>query len=118
MRVFEEIRPAVKIYCEDESITRLFLKKVCEGLEEEGVPFEIDVKAGEDSEYMAVSAARESRVNTGIFIGKDGICVLNHSKMPSSMPIMKIYPKLGTADEYRMLGTNAARLAKNMPLKF
>lgn len=118
MRVFEEIRPAVKIYCEDEELARPFLKKVCDGLEEEGVPFEIEVRQGEDPEHMAVSAARDSRVNIGIFLGKDGICVLTHSKMPANMPVMKIYPELEAADGYRTLGTNAARLAKNMPLKF
>lgn len=118
MRVFEEIRPAVKIYCEDKDSVKPFLKRICEGLEEEGVPFEIDLKFGEEPEYMAVNAARESRINVGIFIGKEGTCILQHAKMPYSMPIMKIYPNLGIVEEYRTLGANAARLVKNMPLKF
>ncbi|MCG0276286.1 MAG: glycerol dehydratase reactivase beta/small subunit family protein [Thermosediminibacteraceae bacterium] len=116
MKVYEEIKPAVIIYCEEENAGNAYLNRICEGLEEEGVPFEIVIKSGDEPEFMAQNASRESRIGIGIYLAKDGTCLLQHAKMPYNMPIMKIYGRLATADEYRRLGTNAARLAKNMPL--
>ncbi|TYP55471.1 glycerol dehydratase reactivase beta/small subunit family protein [Thermosediminibacter litoriperuensis] len=118
MRVYEEIKPTVVIYCEDENAGNACLNRICEGLEEEGVPFEVTIATGDEPEFMAQKASRESRIGIGIFLGKDGTCLLQHTKMPYNMPIMKIHGKLAEADDYRRLGANAARLAKNIPLSF
>ncbi|ADL07326.1 glycerol dehydratase reactivase beta/small subunit family protein [Thermosediminibacter oceani] len=118
MRAYEEIKPAVVIYCEDENAGSAYLNRICEGLEEEGVPFEVVIKSGDEPEFMAQNAARDSRIGIGIFLGRDGTCLLQHTKMPYNMPVMKIHGRLASAGDYRRLGANAARLAKNVPLSF
>lgn len=116
MRGFEEIKPSIIIYCENPEISSAELRLIKQGLEEEGVPVEIKISDG-DAESMAVSAARESRLGIGIGISSDGKCLLQHRRMPPGNPVMKIFPGLQDGKDYRLIGCNAARLAKIMPLK-
>lgn len=116
MKTYEEIKPRVIIYVTDLDLCSLALKSLAEGLEEEGVPFEVKVSAGE-VERLAVEAARDSRLGVGIGVDTDGSCILQHQRLSPSRPIARILPGMGSKEEYRLIGSHAARLVKNLPLK-
>lgn len=117
MRSFEDIKPSIIIYCEDPDLSFAELRLIKQGLEEEGVPAEIKVSK-DNVESLAVDAARESRLGIGIGLSPDGTCFLQHRRMPPGNAVMKIYSGLQDRKDYRLLGCNAARLAKIMPLKW
>jgi hypothetical protein len=112
-----KIKPTILIYYDDNNMVQIPLKKLKEGLEEEGVPWE-EKEAHGNAESIAKEAAQDSQLGIGIGIISDGTCLLQHSRMPMGNPIMKVMSGADTMENYRVLGTNAARLAKNMPLKW
>lgn len=116
MRTYEEIKPSVMIYITDPELCSLALRGLVEGLEEEGVPFELQVRAGE-AERLAVEASRASRLGVGIGVSSDGTCVLQHQRLHPGRPIARVPSETGSKDDYRLIGSHAARLVKNLPLK-
>jgi len=120
MREHEISRPAVFIYCDSVEGTKIFLNKICEGLEEEGVPFEIhQVEVSEESvEVLAQNASRNSNLGIGIGVLKTGECALLQKRLPFDFPIQRVRGEKYDPDLYRNIGINAARLAKNLPLVF
>lgn len=117
MRSYEKIRPTILIYYDDPDMIQTPLRKIKEGLEEEGVPWEEKIVQG-NVQSLAKKAADKSRLGIGIGLLSDGTCLLQHRRMPMGDPIMKVMPGAETWENYRILGNNAARLAKNMPLKW
>ncbi|HHX22709.1 MAG: glycerol dehydratase reactivase beta/small subunit family protein [Tepidanaerobacteraceae bacterium] len=117
MKRFEEIKPSIHIYYDDNDMIQIPLKKLKEGLEEEGVPWEEKQIKG-SPQSLAKHAAQDSRLGIGIGLIADGTCLLQHRRMPTGDPIMKVLAGADTMENYRVLGNNAARLAKNMPLKW
>lgn len=117
MRNYEKIIPSIIIYYDNPDMLQTPLFKIKEGLEEEGVPFEEKVLQG-NVQLLAKKAADDSRLGIGIGLLSDGTCLLQHKRMPLGNSIMKIMPGAETKENYRILGSNAARLAKNMPLKW
>lgn len=117
MRSYDEIRPTIFIYYDDYHMIQIPIKKVKEGLEEEGVPWEEKQIKG-NAQYLAKQAAQDSRLGIGIGLLSDGTCLLQHRRMPMGNPIMKVLAGADIMENYRVLGSNAARLAKNMPLKW
>jgi len=117
MKVYEDIKPSVIIYYENPAINHAELRLIKEGLEEEGVPVETKI-AKDNVESLAINAARESRLGIGIGLSSGGVCHLQHRRMLPGNPIMKIQFGVQDKSYYRLLGCNAARLAKIMPLKW
>ncbi|KUK31147.1 MAG: Uncharacterized protein XD63_1594 [Thermoanaerobacterales bacterium 50_218] len=116
MRTHEEIKPAVFIYVANPDTCAAVTKWLGEGLEEEGVPFEIRYASG-DAEVLAAEAARGSRLGVGIGVGSDGKCVLQHRRLPANQPLAQVPSTTGSRERYRLIGSHAARLVKNLPLK-
>lgn len=116
MKTHEEIKPSVFIYAVDPDLTPAVLKGLREGLEEEGVPLEIRLSDG-DAATLAVEAARSSRLGVGMGVGADGTCILQHRRLQPSQPLALVPPAAGSRDRYRLIGSHAARLVKNLPLK-
>ncbi|WP_238532907.1 glycerol dehydratase reactivase beta/small subunit family protein [Halalkalicoccus jeotgali] len=90
------------------------------GIEEEGVPWRTRSVAEEPpsertSTEIAYRAASDSGLKIGIGITPDGTHVIHHARLPPEEPIVRHYP--ATNSQARTIGTNAARLAKRMPLK-
>lgn len=112
-----KIKPTIFIYYDDYNMIQIPIKKIKEGLEEEGVPWE-EKEAYGNAESLAKQAAQDSQLQIGIGLLSDGTCLLQHRRMPMGNPIMKVMSGADTMEYYRVLGTNAARLAKNMPLKW
>lgn len=117
MKSYEEIKPTILIYYDDDHMVKMPLRKIREGLEEEGVPWEEKVITG-SVQNLARQAAEDSRIGIGIGLLSDGTCLLVHKRLLAGNPIMKIIPGAQIMENYRTLGSNAARMAKNIPLKW
>lgn len=94
------------------------------GIEEEGVPWENQpIEADEsrsnqrrnDSTTVAHQAASNSGLKIGIGVSEDGDLTLHHARLADDEPLFSVTN--ATTLEARTVGTNAARLAKRMPLK-
>lgn len=91
------------------------LRLLAEGIEEEGLPWEVVSREGADATLLAFEASGASRLGVGIGIAGQDI-VLHHDKLDPKKPLFKI--RAGGAQEtIRALGANAARLVKKMPFK-
>lgn len=90
-----------------------WLRAVCAGLEEEGVPYraqpsgEVSFGAAE----LATSAAEMSPLQTGIGLDCHGALALQHEKLKGRAPYLQDCWQNG-----RLLGKNAGRLVKGLPL--
>jgi hypothetical protein len=102
------------------------------GAEEEGVPCrEVPVQsrqegsaeagprafAGHDLRVKASAAAQESRLGVGIAVGRGG-AVLHEAHMPVEHPVWELPLGEDLRPACRLVGGNAGRLVKRMPLRF
>lgn len=85
------------------------------GIEEEGVSWA--VQPGYDGAAAAVAhrAAMDSKLKIGVCVAADGRVVVHHKQLLNDDPLFDVAEP--TPDDARKLGSNAARLAKRMPLK-
>src|SRR5512146_2220063 len=93
------------------------LQPVLWGLEEEGIP--VDVQAISTGEAIAIAkeAAHMSPLNVGI--GVDGTkqeIALHHRDLPADQPLFVLKVQEVGSRELRRMGINAARLVKGEPL--
>ncbi len=90
------------------------LQQLLYGLEEEGIPWDIRTQTDGDAPELAWEGARASRLGVGV--GMDGqTAALQISKMDRNRPLYRIPVRL--QEQVRILGANAARLVKKLPLK-
>ena len=91
------------------------LAELLYGIEEEGIPYEVRSNPSTDALYLAHSAALESRL--GIGGGASGsVVAVTLEKLPENRPY--ITEQLNhRRDLDRIIGSNAARLVKRMPLR-
>ncbi|MFP2959974.1 glycerol dehydratase reactivase beta/small subunit family protein [Myxococcus sp. 1LA] len=91
---------------------RAALREVCAGLEEEGVPY---VCEPAEAPLMAAAhdAAERSRLSVGVAVAASEACV-HFSQLPVAAPVLHVTG--ANAEVFRMLGQDAARLVKVMPL--
>ena len=108
----EMTKPTVHVLCSPDAPSAAF-KELLYGLEEEGIPWENDTKAG-GALPLAWEAAQASRLGVGV--GMDGQSIVLHfNKLDREQSLYRIPARsLGLA---RVLGANAARLVKKLPLK-
>lgn len=84
------------------------------GLEEEGIPWASRwMEAGKPRVDVAFAAATESRLGVGLAVDRDGVC-LHMSRLPSEQPMLERTG--GDPRLWRLVGHDAARLVKGMPL--
>ncbi len=111
---YEMTKPTVNILYSSDAPLQM-LQQLQYGLEEEGIPWVLDTKSGSNALDLAWEAAEASRLSVGI--GLDGVgLVLHFSKLPKDKPLFQL-PAKYTAVQARILGANAARLVKKLPLK-
>lgn len=92
------------------------LKNISWGIEEEGIPCQIKQADEYDAVKLGYLASLESVLDVGIGIGIDGNAVLHHAKLDEKSPLFVLGVKEMNST-LRMLGANAARLVKGIPLK-
>ena len=89
---------------------------VAAGLEEEGIPFELEY-ADEVSDLA--SAAYDASVRSGLGVGlamQSPYACLHLKKLPPDRPFLCC--TVADIDEARLLGGDAARVVKGLPLRF
>lgn len=89
-------------------------KKVCWGIEEEGVPSEVRTDPGVSAVKLAYKAALVSRLDIGIGIGEDHKIAVHYSRLEEESPLF-IIGSHSDSSNLVTLGMNAARLAKGLP---
>jgi hypothetical protein len=93
------------------------LQPVFWGMEEEGIPYEIQESSSGEAVGIAKEAAHMSPLNVGIaFDGAKGTIVLHHRDLKPDDPLFVLNLHEVKAGELRRLGINAARLVKSEPL--
>lgn len=104
-------RPTIMIYVQepDEDL----LREVCAGIEEEGVPYQVQTHEG-DLDTLAYEAAAESMLGSGI-----GICGARLAMQMQRLPRGKNVFELDTPSfrQCRNLGANSARAVRKLPFK-
>lgn len=92
-----------------------FLKQVLAGIEEEGVPYEVEREQYGTSSELATGAAFQSLLETGIGIDEE-FASITICKLPRNKALQS-YRCLDN-DKLRLVGNNAARIIKGIPLKY
>ena len=106
-------KPTVHVLCSKDTPRAAYLQLLY-GLEEEGIPWETLSEADGDARLLAWKGSQASRLGVGV--GMDGqAAVLHISKMSQEQPLYQI--PIRSMDKVRILGANAARLVKKLPLK-
>lgn len=109
----EMTKPTVHVMC-GPGVPENSFQQLLYGLEEEGIPCEIWTEAKGDALALAWEGAQASRLGVGV--GMDGkSAVLHISKLDPKQPLFRI--PVRSAEQTRILGANAARLVKKLPLK-
>lgn len=86
------------------------------GAEEEGIPCR-EAPSGEDPVAAAYAAAQASRLGVGVAVGR-GRVTLHEAHMPAERPVWE-FPLAGDPRQAcRLVGCNAGRMVKRMPLRF
>ena len=99
-------KPAVHIYVADDTLPAI--REICAGMEEEGVPWKI-LRMDGAARGLAHRAATDSVLEAGIGLAA-GEVALQMRKVAEDCPLFIFTAP--TAEQYRMLGTNAARAVK------
>lgn len=93
------------------------IQNICWGLEEEGVPGEVQKVASGSAIVNAKRAAEASKLNVGISVHcKPAQAVLHHRNLKEEEPLFNLLADNLCTSALRCLGTNAARIVKGVPL--
>ncbi|BCV25859.1 hypothetical protein kuro4_26320 [Gelria sp. Kuro-4] len=110
-------KPHVKLYRGAGALSDELCREVELGLEEEGIPGELQVEAGEaGAAELAYAAAQASPLGTGVGLAADGLAV-HYSRLPRERPLFFLPRSECSPAAARRLGANAARLVKGIPFK-
>jgi len=105
-------KPAIKVYTNTQN--KKLLQEICAGMEELGVPFEIEMQENLDFDTLCHNASCDSVLGVGIGI-KDELAGIQVSPLPKGSNLFQIQNP--TFQQARLLGMNAARAVKKMPFK-
>ncbi len=113
-----DAKPVVRIFATD-PVPEQAVRYILWGLEEEGIPADLQTVSNGATEILAKQAADNSRLNVGICIdGTARTAVLHHRDLPERKPLSSLTAEEFQAGPLRRLGANAARLVKAEPLLF
>jgi len=111
----EAPRPSVRVFAL--RARNIDLQPVFWGLEEEGIPFDVQEVSTGDAVALAKEAAQMSPLNVGIAVsGVEQNVVLHHRDLADDQPLFVLDLRSAPLKELRRLGMNAARLVKAEPL--
>jgi hypothetical protein len=107
-------KPSVYIGLQKKYESNHLFDYICYGLEEEGIPFDYYL-SDDHVNQLALEAAHKSRLGVGVAIGDDNQIVIQHKKMNVEDPFFK--KKIDKYFQAKIMGSNAARLVKGIPIK-
>jgi hypothetical protein len=107
-------KPSIIVYYDCDNLSESKFINVLLGIEEEGIPYDLAGVPDSDVYEIGFKAAKASRLGVGIGVSANKL-ILHFEKLEKKCPIFEI----GTFEKenYRILGSNAARLVKKMPFK-
>ncbi len=105
-------RPSIFIYTN--SPNENYIKQICAGIEEEGVFFEVFERDTSDLDTLAMDAANDSMMGSGIGVSKSDIALQMKGVAKGKNIEMYSSP---TLVQCRNMGANSARVIKKMALK-
>ena len=113
---FDAPKPEIKVFNKKNAVHSFYIREVVLGIEEEGLPYDIEEKTGyATARELAYKAAEASHLGVGIGISDKGIAI-HTNKLKEDQPLFDV--KLSDDEEVlRAMGANAARLIKRMPFK-
>ncbi|MET0473830.1 MAG: glycerol dehydratase reactivase beta/small subunit family protein [Mycobacterium sp.] len=95
-------------------------REVLAGIEEEGVPYVVEMPTGEDAHThaheLALRAAGRSSLSVGVGIDDCGRVCVQHQKLADRLPGL-FSPDAADRGLARALGHNAARIVVGIPLR-
>lgn len=96
----------------------LILKELLAGIEEEGIPYDVKyLNLSEDTVLRDLYVeSQKSRIGIAVAIINNRI-ILQNNKLKEEKPLIDITLTSQPQEKARIVGTNAARLYKVMPLK-
>jgi hypothetical protein len=113
--MMEARRPAVQVLLTQAQ--RVDLQPVLWGLEEEGIPVDMEEAKTGNAVALAKEAAHMSPLNVGIGVdGREDTLALHHRDLPADHPLFVLKLREVGSCDLRRLGINAARLVKSEPL--
>ncbi len=112
---FDAPKPEIKIILNSSKVCKKAVEYICQGMEEEGLPFSIEEMEENNPVELAFRGAELSPLGVGIGVTEKQ-AVLHFIKLKEDQPIFSI-PTASDEDTLRGLGSNAARLIKRMPFK-
>lgn len=104
----------VAIYiASNENIDNKYIEFICNGLEEESIPFKIVKENFSNSKELAEYAYKQSKLDIGIGVDSDGFSCIASGKYLGEKSLF--YKKRNSEKEFKILGINSARLLKGIP---
>ncbi|MBC2155918.1 glycerol dehydratase reactivase beta/small subunit family protein [Listeria innocua] len=109
-------KPAIYFHA-DQSANPDCIKQVLFGIEEEGIPCELEIMPLKDEVQAAFRASASSPLLVGITLKNDHL-VIHYRNLPPDQPLFSEYRfYAATLEKQRNMGMNAARLVKGVPFK-
>jgi hypothetical protein len=106
-------RPAVALLL---TIATTEAEAVTAGLEEEGIPFVVE-RADDVSDLVSAAHDAAVRSRLGVGLAMQGLQACLHLKtLPRERPLLRC--TVADVEEARLLGGDAARVVKGLPLRF
>lgn len=114
MTSYQMNKPSINVYFYNKLDESVF-KALLNGIEEEGIPYEVKPQEQNDVLSLSYDACINSNLGVGLGVSNSEIA-LQYEKLDKTSPLFKIEIE-SKKDIIRSLGSNAARLVKRMPFK-
>ncbi|MBC2249217.1 glycerol dehydratase [Listeria sp. FSL L7-0123] len=109
-------KPAIYFHA-DKNADPDCIKQVLFGIEEEGIPCELEMMPLKEEVQAAFRASASSPLLVGITLKNDHL-VIHYRNLPPDKPLFSEYRFCAASlEKQRNMGMNAARLVKGVPFK-
>ncbi|MDR0599020.1 MAG: glycerol dehydratase reactivase beta/small subunit family protein [Treponema sp.] len=113
--IYDAAVPAIKLYVGPGFDSPVSARELLCGVEEEGVPCEVELAKSDDAAGdLAFQAAEASVLGVGVAVDKEGLAAVHYNKLPREKPLFTLNYRID-GDKLRGMASNAARLVKGMP---
>ncbi|MDR0550512.1 MAG: glycerol dehydratase reactivase beta/small subunit family protein [Spirochaetaceae bacterium] len=106
--------PSIKVIAPECFEDAALVDEILFGIEEEGVPFELERTGGGSASALAYQGALDSELGVGIGVDSGGFMAVHYNKLPPEKPLFTVRYTLDR-DLARTAASNAARLVKGIP---
>jgi hypothetical protein len=106
--------PSIKLFVGSGFNSLENLQELLCGVEEEGVPCEVETAGEGGAVALAYRAAEASVLGVGLGLDGAGMAAAHYNKLPADKPLFTLNYRLD-GGKIRGLAANAARLVKGMP---